>query len=139
MKERRPVKRAITLIEMIVVMILIATITGAVALNYRESLNEGKAFKTRAGIDRLETVLSLYYAENSTESGKSADDDYLSIVSRSPLVRNPQDFLVDGWGEKYQISVQIDASSAPIITIKSKKYDQYMSEKNRKRSVHPSS
>lgn len=132
MKARRPVRRAITLIEMIVVMILIATITGAVALNYRESLNEGKAFKTQAGIDRLETVLSLYYAEHPGEAMRGGEDDILSIVSQSPLVRNPKDFIRDGWGDKYEISIQTDSSSAPVIAVRSKKFEQYQAEKKKR-------
>ena len=40
-------KTAVTLIEMIVVMALIAMITSAVAYNYPGSLEKGRAFKTQ--------------------------------------------------------------------------------------------
>lgn len=125
-------RRAITLIEMIVVMILIATITGAVALNYRESLNEGKAFKTQAGMDRLETVLSLYYAEHPGEPVRGGEDEFLNIVSQSPLVRNAKDFIRDGWGIKYEIAVQTDISSAPTVIVRSTKFEQYQAEKKKR-------
>ena len=57
-------RRYITLIEIMIVMFLIALITGVVAYNYRGSLDEGKAFKTRAAIDKLETILNLKVSEN---------------------------------------------------------------------------
>ena len=43
----------VTLIEMMIVMFLIMLITGVIAYNYRGSLDEGKAFKTRAGIEKV--------------------------------------------------------------------------------------
>ena len=52
-------KRYITLVEMMIVMFLIAMITGVIAYNYTGSLEEGKAFKTKAGIQKIETILAL--------------------------------------------------------------------------------
>lgn len=135
MKRTRRTKRAITLIEMIVVMILIATITGAVALNYRESLNEGKAFRTKEGMDRLETVLALYYAEHPGIPIKDEYEERFRIVSESPLVRNPREFLKDGWGENYEVHIGMQDNSSDLsIEVKSRKYAQYLNEKNRKHS-----
>ena len=60
-KKRR---RFVTLIEIMIVMFLIALITGVIAYNYRGSLDEGKAFKTSAAIDKIETILNLEIAKN---------------------------------------------------------------------------
>ncbi len=46
-------RRYITLIEIMIVMFLIALITGVLAYNYRGSLDEGKAFKTKTGLAML--------------------------------------------------------------------------------------
>ena len=47
-----------------IVMFLIALITGVIAYNYRGSLDEGKAFKTKAAIEKLETILNLRVSED---------------------------------------------------------------------------
>jgi len=132
MEKVRILKRAITLIEMIVVMILIATITGAVTLNYRKSLNEGRAFRTKEGMERIETMLSLYFAEN-PDANRSVTDyaELLSIASQSPLVKNPKDFLQDGWGTNYEIVCK-DTGSDVEIRVSSRKYEQYLKEKDTK-------
>ncbi len=46
----RAAKRCVTLIEMMIVMFLISLITGVIAYYYRGSLDEGKAFKTKAAL-----------------------------------------------------------------------------------------
>ena len=52
-----------TLIEMMIVMFLIAMITGVVAFNYRATLSEGRAFKTQQGIEKVRTILLLSLAD----------------------------------------------------------------------------
>ena len=47
-----------------IVMFLIALITGVIAYNYRGTLEEGKAFKTKAAMEKLETILSLEIANH---------------------------------------------------------------------------
>ena len=134
MEKVRILKRAITLIEMIVVMILIATITGAVTLNYRKSLNEGRAFKTKEGIERIETMLSLYFAENPSANRNVSDyAELFQIANQSPLVKNPKDFLQDGWGFNYEVNCK-DTGADVEISVSSKKYEQYLKEKDSKNS-----
>src|ERR1700722_17643833 len=57
-------RRYITLIEIMIVMFLIALIAGATAYNFRGSLDEGKAFKTKAAIEQIENALNLQVAES---------------------------------------------------------------------------
>ena len=57
-------RRCITLIEIMIVMFLIALIAGVITYNYRGSLDEGKAFKTKAAIDKVETILNLSVADD---------------------------------------------------------------------------
>ena len=102
MKKRK--KRALTLIEMIVVMLLIAMITGAVAYNYNESLNEGKAFKTKEGIARIETILALELADSRRTVDQVAED-WQRVVKQSPLIGKGSDPIKDGWGEVCTVSV----------------------------------
>ena len=126
MDKKRPIKRAVTLIEMIVVMILIATITGAVAYNYRESLNRGREFRTKEGMERIRTIISLYFAEHPEEIQNSGDGQALAekIISDSPLVTNAKEFLKDGWGYKYKIDLKNTGSDIDV-QVNSQGLDNY--------------
>lgn len=114
------VRRFVTLIEMMIVMFLIALITGVVAYNYRGSLDEGKAFKTKAGIDKLQTILNLALADSPGDN--FSGDGWKGIVKSSPLVQNPDTLIKDGWGQDY--TVQIDPSTNAVI-VSSQKYEEY--------------
>ncbi len=93
-------RRFVTLIEIMIVMFLIALIMGVVAYNYRGALDEGKAFKTRAGIEKLQTILSLAAAEN---PGIDLAN-WPAVIQNSPLVQDPQALQVDGWGQRYIVT-----------------------------------
>jgi type II secretory pathway pseudopilin PulG len=101
-------KRSVTLIEMIVVMLLIATIAGALAYNYQGSLNEGKAFKTKEGISRIKTILSLALAENNDARPEDVATEWTSYVQKSPLSGKSQDLLRDGWGKPYNVRYKVN-------------------------------
>lgn len=123
------IKRAITLIEMIIVMILIATITGAIAYNYRESLNEGKAFKTKETMSRIETILAIYFAEHPDRTQSYQPGDWQGIVQSSPLVKNPKDYMNDGWGKPFQVDVQKSDSGNLDIKVTSEEFTKYSNKK----------
>lgn len=118
-------KRPITLIEIMIVMFLIALITGVLAYNYRGSLEQGKLFKTKQAIDKLETILNLEVSQNPSESER-IEEDWKKIVRDSPLVKNPNDLILDGWGYEYKIEKANDGS----IQVISKGLEEY--EKNQK-------
>ena len=121
MKNFNPLKfkrRFITLIEMMIVMFLIAMITGVVAYNYRGSLETGKAFKTKTGSERLENALSLILAEEPDADLSS----WQSLIKNSPLVNNPNDLIKDGWGETYQVSWNEEKNR---VEVYSKRYEEY--------------
>jgi general secretion pathway protein G len=122
MKKKR---RYITLVEMMIVMFLIAMITGVIAYNYTGSLEEGKAFKTRAGMQKIETILALEAANGDLENVSSH---WRAILENSPLVQNAADLAKDGWGEPYQVDVEEGK-----IVIKSKKLEDY--ERRNKKSI----
>lgn len=121
MKNAKVKRRYITLIEIIIVMFLIALITGVIAYNYRGSLDEGKAFKTRAAIEKLQTILNLQAAEDPTFL-EDIQGRWENVVKKSPLVHNADALIRDGWGDKYQ--VEVDESGS--IRVKSQKYEDYL-------------
>ncbi len=114
-------RRFVTLIEMMIVMFLIALITGVVAYNYRGTLEEGKVFKTQAGIQKLETMLNLEIAKH-PEMGSGIKSNWQAIILNSPLVHDPKALVLDGWGQPYD--VDIDDNGA--IKVTSQRYNDYM-------------
>ncbi len=112
-------RRHITLIEIMIVMFLIALIAGVITYNTVGSLDEGRAFKTKTGIEKLETILSLKVAEN-PEAMNDMETKWQEYVTASPLVQNPKALIKDGWGQDYKVTVE--GSS---IKITSEKYDNY--------------
>jgi general secretion pathway protein G len=119
-------KRCITLVEMMIVMFLIAMITGVIAYNYTGSLEEGKAFKTKAGIEKINTVLDLYLASNPDER-ENIPTAWKQILSASQLVKNSRELEKDGWGIEYLVS--LDANND--IQIVSQKYNTYLDTKGK--------
>lgn len=123
MRVKKYQRRFITLIEIMIVMILIALITGVLAVNFRGSLDEGKVFKTKAGIEKLEAILNLAVAKDPSLIERIQDKEvWQSVVRKSPLVQNPNDVLKDGWGGDYEVDVDDDKR----IHVKSDAYDQYL-------------
>lgn len=116
-------KQFVTLIEMMIVMFLIALIAGAIAYNYRGSLEEGKAFKTKMGIEQIERILDLRVAED-PELLDNIESNWKEIVRKDPLVKDPKSLVKDGWGYDYKVTVQNHK-----IKVESEKYNEYLKSK----------
>jgi len=112
-------RRCITLIEIMIVMFLIALIAGVITYNYRGSLDEGKAFKTKIAIDKIETILNLSVAEE-PQLMEHIESEWQKIIYASPLVKNPQDLIKDGWGNDFKVTTENN-----VIKVTSDKYDDY--------------
>lgn len=126
MKKFQFKKRFITLVEMMIVMFLIAMITGVIAYNYTGSLDEGKAFKTKNGIDKIHTILDLHMASN-PEDRDSIDSRWQTIVEGSQLVKNSKELIKDGWGDDYNVS----KNDSGDLVIVSRKYEEYQAAKGK--------
>jgi general secretion pathway protein G len=113
-------KRFITLVEMMIVMFLIAMITGVIAYNYTGSLEEGKAFKTKNGIDKIHTVLDLHLIANPNDRD-SIESSWKDYVKKSQIVKNADELTKDGWGGEYQVTKGDDDE----IIIRSDRYQAY--------------
>lgn len=113
-------RRFLTLIEIVIVMFLIAMITGVIAYNSIGTLEKGKAFKTEMGIERLTTILNLAAAEDPSVAD-NIEGKWEMIVRQSPLVNKPSELIEDGWGEKYRVSLDENGN----IQVSSRKYEEY--------------
>lgn len=121
-RKKKLFRRYVTLIEMMIVMFLIALITGVVAYNYRGTLDEGKAFKTKAGIEKLGTILNLAVAEDA-DLLSSITSSWETIVDNSPLVQSSAALKKDGWGQTYVVTVN---SNTQAIEVTSARYNDYV-------------
>ena len=86
-KTTAKMKRALTLIEMIVVLMLLTTISGALAYNYMGSLNRGLEFVKNETISRIHAILEVALANGEINSQTDADD-WESKLAKSPLAKD---------------------------------------------------
>ncbi len=116
-------RRCVTLIEMMIVMFLIALITGIVAYNYQGSLDEGKVFKTTTAIDRLETILNLEISKN-PQAADQIESNWEAVVRAAPLVKDPNNLIFDGWGQKYSVSLDRERGGVRVTSGKLEEYQR---------------
>jgi prepilin-type N-terminal cleavage/methylation domain-containing protein len=94
-------KRAFTLLEIMIVILLITIITGAIGYNMKGTLEKGRAFRTERTIEQLHDLLLYCYADS-----KDADSILKNVegaISSTGLAKNPKDILKDGWGVPFVI------------------------------------
>ena len=99
-------KRAITLIEIMIVIMLIGLIGGAIGYNVKGSLKRGKEFKTERARSQLEDIFEICiqegmvpeYIVNNTEEALRA----------SGLAKDPESLLKDGTGRPFVITYDQD-------------------------------
>ena len=96
-------KRALTLLEIIIVIFLITLITGAIGYSMKGTLDKGRVFRTEQAIDQLRDFFLMCLAE-----GESAEDilrDPAGVLKKYGLAKNPEKIIEDGWGKKFDISL----------------------------------
>lgn len=101
--KRKIRRRFVTLVEMMIVMFLIALITGVVAYNYRASLEKGRVFASEQGVERVRQILEISVAENPDVMDTISGGHWQDVAKSSPLFNDK--LLKDGWGYDYQVSV----------------------------------
>jgi type II secretory pathway pseudopilin PulG len=94
-----------TLIEIIIVIFLIGLIAGVIGYNLTGTLDKGKAFASKQGIDRLHNVLELYISEH-PGAMDNIESEWTQIVRTSPYVKDPEALIHDGWGAQYELTVE---------------------------------
>ena len=94
-------KRALTLLEIIIVIFLITLITGAIGYSMKGTLDKGKVFRTEQAIEQLRDLLLMCLAEG--ESPEALIKDPGEVLSRYGLAKNPKKIIEDGWGKRLSI------------------------------------
>jgi type II secretory pathway pseudopilin PulG len=101
MEKNQMKKRALTLIEIMIVIFLITLITGAVGYNMKGSLNKGKQFRTIQAQEQLHDLL-LICIDEGADPDKIAKDP-AKYLTESGLAKDPKNLINDGWGKKFTI------------------------------------
>jgi general secretion pathway protein G len=124
-------KRALTLLEIMIVIVLIGIIGSVIGVNMKGSLDKGKAFKTEQAMQQIQDILMLEVAR-----GTSIDDvvkDPAKYLAASGLVKNPSKFINDGWDQPFDIKA--DGRGNGNIIVKSEKLAFYKKKKNEKLGI----
>ncbi len=116
-------KRAMTLLEIMIVILIIGIVGSVIGYNMRGSLERGKAFKSREGAKKVYEILTLRMAEGVTIDNVVADP--VDNIHRSGLVSNPSDLLTDGWNQQYVIE-QTEHGELKVI---SQRYIEFLERK----------
>ena len=127
MKPKRK-KRAVTLIEIMIVILLIGLIGGALAFNMKGSMEKGKVFKSEQNCARISDALMMAYAEGKfdieTECANRAK--VKSVLKKSPLIKNVDKVLKDGWG----VDITIECNKNGDLVVSSAKADAWNAKNN---------
>jgi prepilin-type N-terminal cleavage/methylation domain-containing protein len=100
-------RRAMTLIEIIIVIFLIGLIAGVIGYNLTGTLEKGKAFATEQGMKRLHETLELAISEK-PELLDNIETEWQNVVKNSPYVKDPNAIIHDGWGTEFDVTVEND-------------------------------
>ncbi len=119
-------KRAITLLEIMIVIFLIGLIGSVVGYNMKGSMDKGRAFKTKQAIERIHDILLLAIAEGATVADVSANP--ATYLEASGMVKNAQEMLKDGWGGSLQVVEKDD--DVEITSANLQKYEDKFKVKN---------
>jgi hypothetical protein len=114
-------KRALTLIEIMIVIFLITLITGTIGYSMRGTLDKGRAFRTEQAKEQLHDLLLICLAEGldpDEVASKPAES-----LKRLALAKDPDKLVVDGWKEKFEITL---ISNKNDFSVKSKALDNYL-------------
>ncbi len=102
MKQKKK-KRAVTLIEIMIVIMLIGLIGGALAFNMRGSVDKGKIFKTEQNIARVYDALMMASVSGDFDIDNFNDETILEALKQSVLIKDADKVLLDGWGQRLNI------------------------------------
>lgn len=121
--KKKITKRAMTLLEIMIVIFIIGIIGSVVGYNMKGSLEEGKAFKSKEGARQIYEILTLEYARGDY-TPEYIKEHLEEVLKHSGMVRNAKNLLKDGWGKDYIVTFSKDD-----FKVKSERYFRYAKEK----------
>lgn len=113
-------QRALTILETMVVISLIALVMGVLGYNMKGVLDKGKAFRTEQTIERLYNVFQMAAAEGATYA--EVKENLSHYVRVHGMVKKPDDLLKDGWGIELLIELPYEGRDVRITSAKLQSY-----------------
>lgn len=119
-------KRALTLLEIMIVIFLITLITGAIGYNMKGTLDRGRAFRTEQGKAQLRDLLLICLEDG-------ADPDELAktpktFLDKNELAKNSAKIVQDGWGKDFVINYNRNKSDFKISSPAFEKYKKKLNQ-----------
>ncbi len=108
-------KRALTLIEVMIVIFLITLITGAIGYNMKGSMDKGRKFKTLQAKEQLHDLLLICLDEGRDADQLAARPE--RYLRESGLAKDPANLVKDGWGAPFVITVLPGKKDFRIISV----------------------
>jgi len=90
-------KKAITLLEIMIVIFLIGLIGSVIGYNVKGSLEEGKAFRSEQGIAKIKDILEMEMANGASVDQIIENPGF--YLKNSGLVADSNKLLKDGWNQ----------------------------------------
>jgi general secretion pathway protein G len=107
-------KRAMTLLEIMIVIFIIGLISSVVGYNMKGSLDKGRAFKSKEGAKQIRDLLRLEIANG--YSAKIVVENPAKFIEASGMVKNASKMLKDGWGMPYRFEVKEGGEDIRVIS-----------------------
>lgn len=122
-------KRALTLLEIMIVIFLITLITGTIGYNMRGALDKGRAFRSEQAKEQLHDLLLMRLAEggNPDEIANNPEAE----LRKLGIAKDPKNLILDGWKEKFEVHLNKNKTD---FTVHSDKLDRYLAKQRRANS-----
>ncbi len=127
-------KRAMTLLEIMIVIFLIGMITSVIGYNMKGSIDKGKVFKTEESQKQIRDLL-LLEAVKSSKSLEEISKNPRRYLEDSGMPKNVDKLLKDGWGDPFLIEPTSDKKD---LVVFSKNLENYKNRKSKKGKVKSS-
>lgn len=98
-------KRALTLLEIMIVIFLITLITGTIGYSMKGTMEKGRAFRTEQAREQLHDLLLIALAEEKGTAEQIAANPE-TYLKAGGLAKDPKQLLKDGWKENFVITVK---------------------------------
>jgi len=105
-------RKAFTLIEMMVVVVIIGILAAIAAARFGNIINNSKEGATRGGLTSLRSALNIYYSDNM----EHPTDDLSSLTADNRYINNLPIVKLPGTGHPENRHVSVGASTAAAVT-----------------------
>ncbi len=118
-------KRALTLLEIMIVIFLITLITGTIGYNMKGTLDRGRAFRTEQAKVQLHDLLLICLEEGEKPDELAKNPSF--YLKKYNLAKNSEKLVQDGWGSDFTINYNQTRND---FGISSQPYNKYKKKLN---------